>query len=50
MFHEEKLRWKNEEKKKQQEIEDRLRTTTGSKDELEVIEFILSLLILCPSL
>ena len=36
-FHQEKIRIKNEEEKKQKEIEDRLRLLNISKDELEVI-------------
>jgi hypothetical protein len=32
----EKIRIKNEEEKKQQELEDRLRTLTNTKEELEV--------------
>jgi len=35
-FQQEKVRIKNEEEKKQKEIEDRLRTVTSSKEELEV--------------
>ena len=34
---EEKIRIKNEEERKQRELEDRLHTLTSSKDELEVI-------------
>jgi replicative DNA helicase len=37
MLQQEKIRIKNEEEKKQQEIQDRLRTLTSSKEELEVI-------------
>ena len=35
-FQHEKVRIKNEEEKKQKEIEDRLRAVTSSKEELEV--------------
>jgi hypothetical protein len=35
-FQHEKVRIKNEEEKKQKEIEDRLRTVISSKEELEV--------------
>ncbi len=40
-FHQEKIRIKNEEEKKQKEIEDRLRLLNISKDELEVIIYLI---------
>jgi len=40
MLQQEKIRIKNEEEKKQKEIEDRLRIVTNSKEELEVKFFL----------